>query len=267
MKCGHPLCKKCYQEYKSLFLENDLILCDTCQSQLIIQDPDEIEEEKAEISPGIVPNFMCLIDQTEHSMDDACTLECNHRFCRDCVSGYILDKISRQEICENKLTCPQCIEPISPHIIKASISKEKYALLTEMRLYNTKIDKKYQVKQCPFCDCYCGIPISKPSVICPNSKCKKVYCPQCNQDVHPNQKCNNGSSLEIEDIQTCPVCHEGYFKENGCNFMSCPFKCGKKTHFCFLCGEKLERSEHYSHYKKSGPYGNTCNTLDLKQDN
>lgn len=51
--------------------------------------------------------------------------------------------------------------------------------------------------------------------------------------------------------QPCPTCDARAQKTHGCNHMIC-FKCD--THFCYLCGSYLDKSNPYQHYntKKNG---------------
>lgn len=53
--------------------------------------------------------------------------------------------------------------------------------------------------------------------------------------------------------QPCPTCDARAQKTHGCNHMIC-FKCN--THFCYLCGAYLDKSNPYEHYNtlKSGCY-------------
>ncbi|KAL6719691.1 hypothetical protein ACLMJK_001612 [Lecanora helva] len=53
--------------------------------------------------------------------------------------------------------------------------------------------------------------------------------------------------------QACPTCDARAQKTHGCNHMIC-FKCD--THFCYLCGAYLDKSNPYQHYNtvKSGCY-------------
>ena len=50
-------------------------------------------------------------------------------------------------------------------------------------------------------------------------------------------------------FKACPGCHEAYEKISGCNHIIC--RCGE--HFCFLCSNKIDRRDPYSHFIISGP--------------
>ena len=70
--------------------------------------------------------------------------------------------------------------------------------------------------------------------------------------------------FEKENLCKCPECGMIVDRYEGCNFMTCASSsCAKKqVHFCYLCGDKLTNEDHLSHYKKDGPFGKTCDTLD-----
>ena len=67
---------------------------------------------------------------------------------------------------------------------------------------------------------------------------------------------------EGEGYKKCPECKSTVFKHDGCNFITCSSaKCKMKTYFCYVCGDKLTKKDHYDHYKQGGPFKNTCNTV------
>jgi ariadne-1 len=69
---------------------------------------------------------MCLDDETK--MKDMLTLDCEHRFCQECVSDYASDKINNNKVKSDELVCPkiECNIEINPLIIKTSVTEEIY---------------------------------------------------------------------------------------------------------------------------------------------
>jgi len=47
------------------------------------------------------------------------------------------------------------------------------------------------------------------------------------------------------NAQLCPQCETAIEKSMGCNHMTCT-RC--KTHFCYLCGNWIDRNNPYGHY-------------------
>lgn len=41
---------------------------------------------------------MCEIDLMEHPMENFITLECDHRYCKDCMGFYLESKIKSNEV-------------------------------------------------------------------------------------------------------------------------------------------------------------------------
>ncbi|CAG9324521.1 unnamed protein product [Blepharisma stoltei] len=297
--CKHCLCRFCLVRYISIMTENqdcDFVPCFICKFPISVnideinaneecKDPEEdksynidssensncIDAKSEEVrcqnrSSSISrppPMFLCEIDGEQHSMDDAFTLECDHRFCRSCIEQYITIKIDSNELREDQLACPLCNNPITVNEVFGAVPYNKYMLYINIK-DRTAIVDGHPVKQCPYCEILISIPANLKKIVCPNPHCKKTYCPQCNKNYHPGKSCQEMNKVEeeIPGIAKCPKCGEGYFKDDGCNFMTCRRTCQNFTCFCFLCGKKLSRSQHYSHFQKGGPFGQSCNTLD-----
>ena len=70
-----------------------------------------------------------------------------------------------------------------------------------------------------------------------------------------------------KNFTKCPKCKTPVEKESGCNFMKCRWPGCKDSYFCLLCNKALtvidkQINDHYTHYRLSGPFGKTCNTMD-----
>lgn len=129
--------------------------------------------------------FMCAICIEEHPINGSFTLECNHRFCSESLSGYIRNKINDREVGEDQLICPipGCHAPI-PHTTVSGCTTDlgDTALFEKFERFaiDSFIDK--------------GI-VEGNFMRCPNSNCSVVF------EWKPN-----GSSLPY----TCTGCANGY---------------------------------------------------------
>ena len=67
---------------------------------------------------------ICTYDDL--SLDLKVRLECNHVFCKDCMEGYLENKITEAQTNEDSLKCPEigCGKPILYHVFKNLVSKE-----------------------------------------------------------------------------------------------------------------------------------------------
>ena len=73
-------------------------------------------------------------------MDDACTLNCCHRFCFECMSGFVAGKIREGDVGEAAMACPKqvkmgvgeggrwvsCGEPLTPYEVQACVDEDAY---------------------------------------------------------------------------------------------------------------------------------------------
>ena len=112
--------------------------------------------------------------------------------------------------------------------------------------------------------------------------CNIKMCPSCNSEPpHPGMSCRQyreymanqeeeskkEPEMAIEGVKKCPQCGFLIERSDGCNFMTCiSSNCLRNTFFCYLCGIELKYSQHFSHYRLKGPFGDTCNMLDQISD-
>merc|ERR1719272_2739156 len=98
--------------------------------------------------------------------------------------------------------------------------------------------------------------------------CGKTTCRWCQEDDHRPLRCDEVEKDAEVKIRTfleekmaesitrrCPNCKKPHDKIKGCNHMRCP--CG--THSCYLCGEKINPTRPYDHYKDGSKGGGTDN--------
>jgi hypothetical protein len=223
------------------------------------------------------PKFKCELCYSVINVEEGITLDCEHRFCESCIKGYIEFKISNNEVREDQMVCPQCQQSeIQQPIIKAITTPELYEKYEKFTMIIIKpMNPKEIKKTCPFCEAIYYINKDSKEITC--IVCRKTYCPQCNQ-THSLMSCQEYAKMqekkkdkdEIDKVKQdlgefaqCPCCKEGMVLEKGCKFMKCRWpQCTRKPYFCFVCGKELRKNQHYSHYKKNGPFGETCNTID-----
>ena len=224
------------------------------------------------------PKFKCELCYSVIHVEEGITLDCEHRFCESCIKGYIEFKISNNEVGEDQMVCPQCQQSeIQQPIIKAITSPELYDKYEKFTMMIIKpMNPKEIKKTCPFCEAVYYIHKKSKEITC--IVCKKTYCPQCNQ-THSLMSCEDYAKMqekkkkdkdEIDEVKQdlgqfaqCPCCKEGMVLAKGCKFIKCRWpQCARKPFFCFVCGKELRRNQHYNHYKKNGPFGDTCNTVD-----
>ena len=111
---------------------------------------------------------------------------------------------------------------------------------------------------CPFCP-YQAImedPLDKV-LVCRNPQCGKDSCRLCKEPGHIPKRCDElpqveGARKKIEEqlsmamLRECWHCKKMFYKEQGCNHMTCP--CGAEM--CYLC--KAQNPNKSSHYYGQG---------------
>ena len=179
----------------------------TSEEEHKFQPPsDKIIENKPKSKIVMIKCPICL---EEIKIQEIITLNCDHKFCKFCVSNHCESKIESGLFSSSLMICPQdnCKHPINYYIIKACLyvkSFEKYdAFLTKHSLesnnfnsHESSLDKDQNI---PIIEKNIE-PIAKNNekyVNCP--KCQSNYiidsfsksfnCPQCKEDFCSNEKC------------------------------------------------------------------------------
>ena len=277
-ECPHTLCAPCLQEsFKKVSNGSFLgrMRCQTCtcviptdkyldKKLLYTYQAKAVDDLQSKFAVDATePHVSCQICQEDVLVSDSITLECDHRFCADCIKDFITQELKS---CNLKgLGCPDCSKKITYDEIKANVDKDTFELYLVLTTRGYKPDDMTcYLKECFICGAFYEIPKNLKLFECLN--CKRSYCPQCNNN-HPGVSCaeylskaqpNFGDMMIVQ----CPKCKEAInLDPNGCNFVKCMWS-GCLNNFCALCLESLEPSAHYTHYQRSGPFGKTCNTLD-----
>ncbi|CAG9313958.1 unnamed protein product [Blepharisma stoltei] len=270
--CGHFYCTDCYENMVSKqLLRKDAskdIYCLICnkviETNILIQSKKSNLFYRTKNQDPEVQKFTCrLCNATANS---GITLVCNHRYCHLCILKHVEKLIDNSKVNAYDFVCPGCPNTISIEQVKSIISKEYYDKYLNLVIRTYKPQEKGLIlKQCIYCGVYIEIPEELEELRCPS--CLNLYCLKCNNK-HQNITCED-FKLKNEDEEkflskylACPNCHSEVDKNNGCNYLICPCK----TRFCSICGKVLKGSHYSYHFKKEGPFGKTCNTLDKIED-
>jgi TRIAD3 protein (E3 ubiquitin-protein ligase RNF216) len=129
--------------------------------------------------------------------------------------------------------------------------------------------------RCPSCH-YAALMAPDDKVFrCQNSECLKETCRYCKEDwsEHFGKPCHEVEKqsdvkyrLTIEEqmteakIRRCPKCNTQFFKEEGCNKMTC--RC--QTTMCYICRKTNIDYDHYcKHVRDPGKGCNKCTNCSL----
>ncbi|KAI1002361.1 E3 ubiquitin-protein ligase [Podosphaera aphanis] len=199
---------------------------------------------------GIVPGFMCDICCEDGADLKTFAMKCDHRYCVDCYSHYLSQKIKEGEAA--RIQCPQdgCRQIIDTKSLGILLNTELQARYNEL-LNRSYVEDKEKLKWCPAPDCVnaieCGVKkkdLDKvvPTVIC---ECTYRFCFGCGYADHQPapcglvkgwlKKCADDSETAnwiSANTKECPKCNSTIEKNGGCNHMTCR-KC--KHEFCWMC--------------------------------
>ena len=166
--CKHKICRNCLKDYLkiSVFSKNakmSNIICPVRQCHHLIslaqfknmddfkeineqiskKEKEDYEEEKNLEKPNLSQKITCFEDLRHDNCEicaydceivDMITLECEHRFCKNCILKYLKMKLNEGLITENHMICPRegCKISINYNILKVNLPKdlfEKYDTL------------------------------------------------------------------------------------------------------------------------------------------
>ena len=191
------------------------------------------------------------------------TVQCSagHKFCAKCLNRYVQEEVFGKQ--RAKIKCMdmsgQCKGEFNNSTLRRALPPivlEKYDFtIAQHVLKEAKVD---DLHSCPFCDAIAILPVGNNIFSCPNPSCKIESCRMCRKKSHIPFKCDevDGKSAEeirrkIEEkmteakVRSCPKCSTRFYKEEGCNKMTCP-KCG--TFSCYLCRKLITKKIKYAHF-------------------
>ena len=94
---------------------------------------------------------ICMSDDLDET--EMVTLDCEHRFCRECMKYHLDSLIATHQIKEKEMICPipKCCASVSLPIIQNIISKIDYDKLLELKLHKEYAADNVEVRTCPKC--------------------------------------------------------------------------------------------------------------------
>ncbi|KAG1173739.1 hypothetical protein G6F70_005625 [Rhizopus microsporus] len=214
-------------------------------------------------------NFMCDICCDDSPDIETVCLSCEHRFCRNCYTHYLYQKI-REEGESRRIQCPEsdCTLIVDEKTVEMLVSDDTFLKYREL-LNRTFVDDNDFLRWCPAPDCQyaieCNIPSTSLMSVVPTVECKcsHRFCFGCGLSDHQPcicilvkkwlKKCEDDSETAnwiSANTKECPKCHSTIEKNGGCNHMTCR-KC--RYEFCWVC---------MGPWKEHGTSWYTCNRFD-----
>ena len=234
---------------------------------------------------GLSTTCRCCFDEEVKNEDlircSNATASNKHLVCKMCLENYVKSML---ETATATLACmfhtadsaiDNCNGCYTETDFKNVLDEDKFKIFTDCREMQevskmAGIIDNFQI--CPNCSkfgCAVEVPkgVSHIYVKCQN--CAVSWCSDCRRNAHGDKHCYNlifkpDETLRdkvsyidkmINEISTsklthsCVACGTKFYKEEGCNHMTCP-KC--KTHSCYLCNAKLPPADVYKHFGNPG---------------
>ena len=211
-----------------------------------------------EVSKKFEPKLTCPICESELPASSFITLECDHRYCEDCIRMSIEILISEGSVGDS-IVCPMCDNVIYYMIIINLIdegTKEKYDDFLIRRIPPNKGERYItcQGRAGVNCKYSAFVSVYRDEFKCP--VCEATFCLKCNMDVHPKLSCEQKKAMDSSEnsmfkefldtgvMKICPWCNTPVMKDEKCKYVTC--KCGENSFFCWDCLKKL-KSKHEAH--------------------
>jgi len=240
-------------------------------------------------APGEAMDFYCQVCCEDFSEGGFSLKGCGHKFCKECLVGYLSSKVQDGEI------APSCFwsgasttlamqtreMTNAKQMCKVQLTDEDMSALLlpdSVDVWNKWDRFKYfksnaLARECPYCNHrQLGLNNSKekPEMMCENPECNKEYC-FLHAGAHAGLTCQDyelreaaessqSQTLIDQSSKPCPVCKMPITKDGGCNHIKCSF-CGAT--FCWLCGKEVEDAVFPAHFQWWNPSG--CANLQMNE--
>lgn len=240
---------------KECFLKNEFQnIKDEAASRKYIQqliDEDEKKKLEREILANNKQDDCAICGEKKIISKDFITLDCNHRYCKDCVKDLAVNKIKEMKCSKNDISCPECKEPISIYILQNVLDKETFNAYDNFVVthYQSKIFTEEIAIRCPNSECFYFFVMAKNSGITHHTceVCKTHFCVNGCKKPHDGKTCEQYRKelmdqeaeeqfnllVQREKLRQCPKCNIWVHKITGCNHITCK-RC--KAEFCYICG-------------------------------
>eukprot|EP00051_Salpingoeca_urceolata_P031899 m.495770 g.495770 ORF g.495770 m.495770 type:complete len:669 (-) comp45611_c0_seq1:28-2034(-) len=184
---------------------------------------------------------------------------CKHKFCRDCVLGYLRVKIQDGQV--NSLNCPfvmdegSCGAPMPASTLEGLVDED---LFTKYGRFVLNLNPNN--RQCPKCDTdQVGSP-EQLQMVC--VQCQYEFCFE-HGDAHPNGSCaeyerrvaevdKKSTRVIKQTTRQCPGCGVATAYTGGCMHMTCT-QCN--ANWCWLCGKQILGGGYPMHFATWNVFG------------
>ena len=224
---------------------------------------------------GLLEECQCCYS-TDCLREDMVQCKGGHCYCKECVARGASVAIGDGKTiieclghCSEEIGWQELQKALAPNILSK--------LLQRRQAEEVGAAGMEDLVTCPFCPYQTIMENPDDRVLaCRNPECGRESCRLCKEPNHVPLRCDEVEKKDEEEarkkieeqlseamIRECWKCHAKYFKEEGCNKMTCPKPgCGAKM--CYLCKQPVKD---YTHFYGQGGAPTATKTCPLWTDN
>ncbi|KAK9373746.1 uncharacterized protein V1513DRAFT_432495 [Lipomyces chichibuensis] len=191
-----------------------------------------------------------------------------HLFCQACIQRQIENIIGLKQYNLKCIEVGGCEGVFVKSEIKRFMPEKLLEVLDKNQQQAELLESGLELDQCPLCDfAICIENEAEKEFRCQNPECLAVTCRKCGKKSHIPQSCaeyerelakEDGLTArhQVEEAMTqallrqCTRCRQRFFKEDGCNKMTCS-NC--LNTMCYVCNQPIVG---YDHFNQGGSYIN-----------
>ena len=251
------------------------------QAQDLVGKPAAIERFTKQLLENHLPpanwtqelTLECECCYSDNPESDLVRCPADHTFCQQCVRtatsvamGEGKSVIRCMVECREEINWQQLGRALEPNVLFKLEQKRQAEEVIAAGLES--------LVACPFCPYQTVMedPVDRV-LICMNPECGKHSCRLCKEPSHIPKRCGElpqveGARKKIEEqlslamLRQCWQCKKMFYKEEGCNSMTCP--CGAMM--CYLCKEQINSKDHF-YYNGQGGHPTAERRCPLWSDN
>ena len=189
-------------------------------------------------------------------------IPCGHHACLDCKEKWIMSQVEANIL---PIRCFGCLASDKQEsaegntwpefYVRASLPEKQFTTYLAASLNIWRLSSP-DARTCNTPDCKGLTFVQGGQVDWTCLLCNEVWCVQCRKGHDASISCAKFAEQQKADeemrnlvdsgfLKQCPACGNGVQKTQGCNHMTC----ARRTHFCYVCGCKLNACDPYDHFR------------------
>ena len=194
LNCKNPISykiiKECYNEKELKAIQEEEL------NLKFIEELDKKEKEENKLAAANKTETCSICGEDKVVEKFFITLGCNHRFCKECLQGYVNSKINDSQLTDKDLVCPNgtCKYAISHQILEYILEKDKLEQLDNFVLQHVQsnmIGADEIALRCPKAECIYFFVMDKDANIT-HHKCEVCgleFCVKGCREAHKGKTC------------------------------------------------------------------------------